>query len=113
MVPHTRASRVGSLTESATFSPLIFDNMFHLLVMPASDGNGKNNEPFRKNAFRDESLPDNYVPYNVQAVGHDVVVTYALHEGSRPLRQMDPASALWIFSVPTADSSGACSMATG
>jgi uncharacterized protein (TIGR03118 family) len=30
--------------------------------------------------FRDDWLPDDYVPYNVQAIGDDIVVTYALHE---------------------------------
>jgi uncharacterized protein (TIGR03118 family) len=31
-------------------------------------------------AFDDDWLPRNYVPFNVQAIGNDVVVTYALHE---------------------------------
>ena len=30
--------------------------------------------------FRDHRLPDDYVPFNVQAIGDNVVVTYALHE---------------------------------
>jgi uncharacterized protein (TIGR03118 family) len=28
----------------------------------------------------DEKLPRGYVPFNVQAIGNDIVVTYALHE---------------------------------
>jgi uncharacterized protein (TIGR03118 family) len=32
----------------------------------------------------DEKLPQSYVPFNVQAIGNDIVVTYVLHEvGSR------------------------------
>jgi uncharacterized protein (TIGR03118 family) len=33
-----------------------------------------------ENSFVDESLPRFYVPFNVQAIGNDVVVTYVLHE---------------------------------
>jgi uncharacterized protein (TIGR03118 family) len=37
-----------------------------------------------ENPFVDEKLPRSYVPFNVQAVGNDIVVTYVLHEeGSR------------------------------
>lgn len=31
-------------------------------------------------AFMDDHLPEDYVPFNVQAIGNDIVVTYALHE---------------------------------
>jgi uncharacterized protein (TIGR03118 family) len=30
--------------------------------------------------FDDDRLPRDYVPFNVQAIGNDIVVTYALHE---------------------------------
>ena len=30
--------------------------------------------------FNDEQLPNHYVPFNVHAIGNDIVVTYALHE---------------------------------
>jgi len=37
-----------------------------------------------ENSFVDENLPRGYVPFNVQAIGNDIVVTYALHmEGAR------------------------------
>jgi len=39
-------------------------------------GNGNSSE----NSFVDEKLPKSYVPFNVQAIGNDIVVTYALHE---------------------------------
>jgi len=55
-----------------------------------NDSNNNNNNddrnkgPFSENSFVDERLPDHYVPFNVQAIGNDIVVTYALHEeGSR------------------------------
>jgi uncharacterized protein (TIGR03118 family) len=37
-----------------------------------------------ENSFVDEKLPRSYVPFNVQAIGNNIVVTYVLHEdGSR------------------------------
>jgi len=48
------------------------------------DSDDDNNGPFAKNAFTDERLPQHYVPFNVQAIGNDIVVTYVLREeGSR------------------------------
>ena len=37
---------------------------------------------FGEDSFNDEELPRDYSPFNVQAIGNDIVVTYALHEGS-------------------------------
>jgi uncharacterized protein (TIGR03118 family) len=34
--------------------------------------------------FDDDWLPRNYVPFNVQAIGNDIVVTYALHFDNDP-----------------------------
>jgi len=39
------------------------------------DDRDRDNQP-----FRDESLPPNFVPFNVQTIGNDIVVTYVLHE---------------------------------
>jgi uncharacterized protein (TIGR03118 family) len=77
----------------------IFDNMFQpMRVKSHSDSNfgddnrngNDNHGPFFNNAFTDESLPDHYVPFNVQAIGNDVVVTYVLHEGSSPFETDGP-----------------------
>ncbi len=66
----------------------VYDNAFHLVNLrkqhfdedSADHDNGRSAE----NSFVDENLPRNYVPFNVQAIGNDIVVTYALHEeGSR------------------------------
>jgi uncharacterized protein (TIGR03118 family) len=46
----------------------------------SSDRDGRSSE----NTFVDDELPRDYVPFNVQAIGNDIVVTYVLHEeGSR------------------------------
>jgi uncharacterized protein (TIGR03118 family) len=77
----------------------IFDNTFQpVSVKSHSDGNVGNNDrsandnhgPFFNDAFTDERLPEHYVPFNVQAIGNDVVVTYVLHEGSSPFETDGP-----------------------
>lgn len=40
--------------------------------------------------FVDRRLPRNYVPFNVQAIGDNVVVTYALHEDGNPFETDGP-----------------------
>ena len=40
--------------------------------------------------FTDERLPRNYVPFNVQAIGNDIVVTYALHFAGNPFETPGP-----------------------
>ena len=65
----------------------VYDNAFHPVDLSkqhfnedSADDHGRSGE----NSFVDESLPRNYVPFNVQAIGNDIVVTYVLHEdGSR------------------------------
>src|SRR5882672_2820683 len=66
----------------------VYDNAFHLVNLrkqhfdedSADHDNGRSAE----NSFVDENLPRNYVPFNVQTIGNDIVVTYVLHEeGSR------------------------------
>jgi uncharacterized protein (TIGR03118 family) len=60
----------------------VFDNAFH----PAKlDDDAKNSDRRSGDrSFVDDHLPPDYVPFNVQAVGGDIVVTYALHqEGSK------------------------------
>jgi uncharacterized protein (TIGR03118 family) len=62
----------------------VYDNAFHLVQLSkehfnqdSSNGDGQSAE---NNPFVDERLPHGYVPFNVQAIGNDIVVTYALHE---------------------------------
>jgi uncharacterized protein (TIGR03118 family) len=63
----------------------VYDNAFHPVDLSKKDFNedssahGNGEKP-----FVDEKLPNSYVPFNVQAIGNDIVVTYVLHEdGSR------------------------------
>jgi uncharacterized protein (TIGR03118 family) len=66
----------------------VYDNAFHP-VDPSKqhfnqDSADHDNGQSAENPFVDEKLPRFYVPFNVQAIGNDIVVTYVLHEdGSR------------------------------
>jgi uncharacterized protein (TIGR03118 family) len=65
----------------------VYDNAFQPVNLSkghfdedSSDHNGHSSE----DSFVDERLPRSYVPFNVQAIGNNIVVTYVLHEeGSR------------------------------
>src|SRR5467141_3758884 len=65
----------------------IYDNAFQpvKLSIDHSDRNaGDDDDRSSENSFVDENLPRGYVPFNVQAIGNDIVVTYALHmKGAR------------------------------
>jgi uncharacterized protein (TIGR03118 family) len=48
------------------------------------------NEDHSENPFVDEQLPPSYVPFNVQAIGNDIVVTYALRQQGSPFETDGP-----------------------
>ena len=57
------------------------------------DNNGghfDNNNDDNNKAFTDPFLPRNYVPFNVQTIGNNIVVTYALHQQGQPLETDGP-----------------------
>jgi len=61
----------------------VYDNAFRPVKLSGerSDRNaGGDDDRSSDNSFVDENLPRGYVPFNVQAIGNDIVVTYALHE---------------------------------
>ena len=49
------------------------------------DRHGRDDKP-----FTDDRLPRNFVPFNVQAIGNDLVVTYALHFAGNPFETPGP-----------------------
>jgi uncharacterized protein (TIGR03118 family) len=66
----------------------VYDNAFHRVKLRGNEGHdhfnqfdfnedhySNGNEP-----FVDDRLPRDYVPFNVQAIGNDIVVTYVLHQ---------------------------------
>jgi len=76
----------------------VYDNAFHLVDLAKQhfneDSADHDNRHSAENAFTDDHLPRDYVPFNVQAIGNDIVVTYVLHEeGSR----FEPTAQAWGF----------------
>jgi uncharacterized protein (TIGR03118 family) len=73
----------------------VYDNGFHLTKLqredyeedrPGDDYHRADNEP-----FEDERLPAHFVPFNVQAIGNDIVVTYVLHQEGAQLETDGPS----------------------
>jgi uncharacterized protein (TIGR03118 family) len=68
----------------STFQPVGFSKN-------RSGGNSTDNQGlFSQNSFVDERLPEHYLPFNVQAIGDDIVVTYVLHEEGSPFETDGP-----------------------
>jgi uncharacterized protein (TIGR03118 family) len=77
----------------------VYDNAFHSVKLSSNnydkggaddfgfddDRHRGDNEP-----FVDERLPRNFVPFNVQSIGNDIVVTYALHLQGSPFETDGP-----------------------
>jgi len=61
----------------------VYDSAFHRVTLSMKrrdDDSGDDDRRSFKHPFDDEKLPRDYVPFNVQAIGNDIVVTYVLHE---------------------------------
>ena len=79
----------------------VFDNAFHAVKMHADDDRGHDGDHDRGNdrdrdrdndnqPFADDDLPRHFVPFNVQAIGNDIVVTFVLHEDGQPFESDGP-----------------------
>src|SRR5246500_3450463 len=66
----------------------VYASAFHRVTMqPHSDEARDNGD---NKPFIDDRLPRNYVPFNVQAIGNDIVVTFVLHQEGNPLETDGP-----------------------
>jgi uncharacterized protein (TIGR03118 family) len=68
----------------------VYDNAFHLVDLGDSrsdqgKGSSEENKP-----FEDRRLPPDFVPFNVQNIGNDIVVTYAFHPPGSPTETDGP-----------------------
>ena len=67
----------------------VYDNAFHKATLQSHQDGGSDQDANAK-LFTDNQLPRNFVPFNVQAIGNDIVVTFALHEEGKPLETDGP-----------------------
>jgi uncharacterized protein (TIGR03118 family) len=60
----------------------VYDNAFHRVNLQGHEGDHFDDDGYfnGNRAFVDDRLPRNFVPFNVQAIGNDIVVTFALHQ---------------------------------
>jgi uncharacterized protein (TIGR03118 family) len=60
----------------------VYDNAFRPVDLSKRhfEENSSDHEGHSENAFVDDDLPRSYVPFNVKAIGNDIVVTYVLLE---------------------------------
>jgi uncharacterized protein (TIGR03118 family) len=71
----------------------VYDNAFKPVTLKSDHDGYFDDDRFRgedDKPFTDERLPRNFVPFNVQAVGNDLVVTYALHFAGNPFETPGP-----------------------
>jgi uncharacterized protein (TIGR03118 family) len=72
----------------------VFDNAFHAVDLSKMQA-GKTDDdgvPDVQPPFTDNLLPAGFVPFNVQAIGDDIVVTYALHEDGQKAETDGPGN---------------------
>jgi uncharacterized protein (TIGR03118 family) len=74
----------------------VYDNTFTLIKLKGED-QGRDDLAFDDDRlndgdkpFTDNRLPPFFVPFNVQAIGNDLVVTYALHFAGNPFETPGP-----------------------
>lgn len=69
----------------------VYDTRFQPMGLSSSQSDSIDGQDhFSEKSFVDEKLPRNYVPFNVQAISNDIVVTYALHEEGAPFETDSP-----------------------
>jgi uncharacterized protein (TIGR03118 family) len=71
----------------------VYDNAFgpvKLSKKHSERGSFDDDDRFSGDPFEDERLPPGYVPFNVQAIGNDIVVTYVLHQQGSPFETDGP-----------------------
>jgi len=93
----------------------VYDNAFNRVTLqpsgygdPDRDHRSENEKP-----FTDDRLPRDFVPFNVQAIGNDIVVTFVLHQEGNPLETDGPGLGTSTSSLPTVNFSDASNAETG
>ena len=78
----------------------VYDSAFHRVRLRGNDHDRGDSDDFGfdddrhrhddNEPFEDDRLPRNFVPFNVQSIGNDIVVTYALHLPGSPFETDGP-----------------------
>jgi len=68
----------------------VYDSAFNRVHLhSAGDGDHDGDDEFDR-PFRDDRLTRDFVPFNVQAIGNDIVVTFVLHPEGQPFETDGP-----------------------
>jgi uncharacterized protein (TIGR03118 family) len=69
----------------------VYDNAFNKVTLqPNGNGDPDRHGSENEKPFTDDRLPRDFVPFNVQAIGNDIVVTFVLHQEGNPLETDGP-----------------------
>jgi uncharacterized protein (TIGR03118 family) len=68
----------------------VYDNAFHPVDLGDSSSDQEKGSSEEDKPFEDRRLPPDFVPFNVQNIGNDIVVTYALHTPGSPTETDGP-----------------------
>ena len=82
----------------------VYDNAFQRVDLSGKHtytDSSDDEDRSREKSFADEKLPRDYVPFNVQAIGNDIVVTYVLHEQGSPFESDGPGLGFADIYSPT------------
>jgi uncharacterized protein (TIGR03118 family) len=70
----------------------VYDSAFHRVHLSGGWDNGSDDDGYAngRRPFADDQLPRDFVPFNVQTIGNDIVVTYVLHQEGQPFETDGP-----------------------
>jgi uncharacterized protein (TIGR03118 family) len=68
----------------------VYNNAFQKVTLQSNRDGDRDRDDNNDKPFTDDRLPRDFAPFNVQAIGNDIVVTFALHEEGNPLETDGP-----------------------
>jgi uncharacterized protein (TIGR03118 family) len=77
----------------------VYDSAFHRVKLPSAGRDRNHDDDFAfdedersdgDRPFADDRLPRDFVPFNLQTIGNDIVVTYVLHQPGSPFETDGP-----------------------
>jgi uncharacterized protein (TIGR03118 family) len=68
----------------------VYDSTFHLMHLSGDRDDSHHRDNDEYDSFVDDRLPHDFVPFNVQAIANNIVVTYVLHREGSPFETDGP-----------------------